>query len=243
MFDKLRNVLGARERRLQPKSWWPESHEEMRRLWERSHQTDQLPIIVDVGAYDGSEAKHFRKIFPEATVYAFEPFSSSFSQLTANVAADKCIKPFNMGLSNRNGLFNFHANSFSATNSLLPSAVTSGETWGQDAPKTESILETSFKTLDTIMQELGIPYVTILKLDVQGAEYLVLEGANQACQSGKIDMIYTEIIIQPTYEGQKRFDQALAIFYDAGFDLHNVFNLNLKKDGRLRQLDAIFTRR
>jgi hypothetical protein len=54
-------------------------------------------------------------------------------------------------------------------------------------------------------------------------------------------MIYTEIITQPTYIGQLRFDEALKAFYGAGFDLHYVYNLTASKSGKLCQVDALFT--
>ncbi len=71
----------------------------------------------------------------------------------------------------------------------------------------------------------------------------MIEGAKRAMAEGRIDMIYSEIITQPTYSGQKRFDEALAIYYDAGFELFNIYNLNFDSQGGLRQVDVIFVRR
>ncbi len=76
---------------------------------------------------------------------------------------------------------------------------------------------------------------------MQGAESLVIAGATSTCNQGMIRLIYSEIIIQPTYKGQKRFDEALAVFYNNGFDLHDIYNMNKTSAGRLRQVDVIFT--
>jgi hypothetical protein len=96
--------------------------------------------------------------------------------------------------------------------------------------------------LDSVISELQLPKIDILKLDVQGAEHLVMKGAGSACRERRINIIYSEIITQPTYVGQKRLDEALGVFYESGFDLHNIYNLNSSESGRLRQVDAIFTR-
>jgi len=136
----------------------------------------------------------------------------------------------------------FHSNPSSATNSLLASDVKATATWGEGLLETNEIIVANFRTLDSFMRELQIPKIHILKLDVQGVEYLVMKGGISSFDKKKVDLIYTEIIIQPTYQNQKRFDQVLALFYDIGFDLHSIYNLELTKDGKLRQVDAIFTR-
>jgi len=69
-----------------------------------------------------------------------------------------------------------------------------------------------------------------------------MSGASGACGRGIIGLVYSEIITQPTYRGQKRFDKALAPFYDSGFDLYNCYHGTCTSDGRLRAVDAIFTK-
>lgn len=201
----------------------------------------QEPIIFDVGAHYGHVSRKFRELFPTSAVYAFEPFKESFEQLKANIASDPKVTVCNFGLSNRNGMQSFHSNSSSATNSLLPSDEAGIQTWGVDLLETQKLVEAQFKTLDSVVHTMRIPRIDILKIDVQGAEHLVIEGAAAACSQGLIRLIYSEIIIQPTYKGQKRFDEALASFYNNGFDLYNIYNMSFTNEGRLRQVDAIFT--
>lgn len=88
---------------------------------------------------------------------------------------------------------------------------------------------------------MQIPKIDILKLDTQGTEVDVIAGAAETCKKKSISIIITEIITQPTYKGQKRFDEILSVFYNAGFDLHSFHEMSHTADGRFRQLDAIFT--
>jgi len=200
------------------------------------------PIIFDVGAHHGHISRHFRSLFPTSTVYSFEPFQDSFEQLKANTASDQGIKVFNFGLGDRNGTQSFNSNSSSATNSLLATDELGSLTWGSGLLETKTIVQAEFRTLDSVLEAMRIPRIDILKLDVQGAEPLVMEGALSACRTGAISLVYSEIIIQPTYKGQKRFDESLAAFYRNGFDLYNIYNMCYTAEGRLCQVDATFTK-
>ena len=204
--------------------------------------TTDAPIIFDVGAHHGLVSKKFRELFPKATIYAFEPFIKSFEQLKVNICSDKGIHVFNFGLSEKVGSRLFHCNSSSATNSILATDVEGAITWEGGILETQDVVSAKFETVDSVVAAMQIPRIDILKLDVQGAEPLVITGAEKTIHSGKIALIYSEIITQPTYSNQKRFDRALEVFYDSGYDLYNIYNLNNTRDGRLRQVDAIFTK-
>jgi FkbM family methyltransferase len=201
------------------------------------------PIIFDVGAHHGSVALSFRKIFPTATVYAFEPFDESFQNLQANTKDDRNIHVFNFGLSNRVGHQKFYCNKASDTNSIFKTDEDAIKTWGKGLLETEKVVEVKFDTIDSTLSTLKIPRIDLLKLDVQGSESLVIAGAADAIGRGLINAIYCEIITQPTYQGQSRFDQALATYYENGFDLYDIYNLSHNTEGRLRVVDAIFTKR
>jgi FkbM family methyltransferase len=200
------------------------------------------PIIFDVGAHHGLVSRHFRSLFPSSTVYSFEPFPDSFEELRINTASDPRIKAFNFGLSDRNGAQSFHSNPSSATNSLLATDELGSFTWGDGLLETQNVVKAEFKTIDSVLDAMNIPRIDILKLDVQGAEPLVMEGALSACRTGIIGLVYSEIIIQPTYKGQKRLDESLATFYANGFDLFSIYNMSFTAEGRLRQVDVIFTK-
>jgi len=200
------------------------------------------PIIFDGGAFIGAIAKLFRGLFPTSTVYSFEPCRETFASLEANVADDPKIRAFNFGLSDRDGTQPFYLNESPMTNSLLASDDLAILTWGPGLLETQTIDEAQFRTIDSVLLEMNIPRIDLLKLDVQGAEGRVMSGASGACGRGIIGLVYSEIITQPTYRGQKRFDKALAPFYDSGFDLYNCYHGTCTSDGRLRAVDAIFTK-
>lgn len=200
------------------------------------------PVIVDVGAFRGNVAIEFSRCFPEATVYALEPFPESFALMERNVAGYPKIVPLNKGLADHEGLRTLHVNKNSATNSVLASSEGGMQLWGGGILETRGTVEASFTTLDALMDAHGLQQIDILKLDVQGAESLVLDGAVRACRQGRVRIIYTEVIMQPTYEQQPRLDQVIRAFYERGFSLFGIYNLNWSSSGLLRQVDGIFVR-
>jgi FkbM family methyltransferase len=201
------------------------------------------PIIFDVGAHQGHLSKHFRLLFPNSTVYAFEPFPESFEILRARTSSDPSIYAYNIGLANDIGIKPFFSNASTACNSLFPTDSISRVAWPSGLLETKEVLNTAFVTLDSVVADNKIRSIDILKLDVQGGEPLVMAGALEACKNKLIRLIYTEIIMQPTYQGQKRLDHFLSVFYESGFDLFNIYNLNTSGGGFLRQVDAIFVRK
>jgi len=200
------------------------------------------PIIFDVGAHRGYITAKFRRLIPSCTIHAFEPFPESYQRLAERNTDDPRVYCHAFGLAERETEVELHANESAATNSILATDDAASETWGSGLLDTQSMVRIRVRPLDRVVEELGVSGIDILKLDVQGAEPLVMEGAAELCRAGKIRMIYTEIITQPTYKGQKRFDEALRVFYNRGFDLYNLYNLNSGDSGQLRQLDAIFTK-
>lgn len=80
-----------------------------------------------------------------------------------------------------------------------------------------------------------------LKIDVQGYEDKVLEGAKNALT--KIRGIQIELSLVPLYEGQLLFDDLYRIITGYGFGLHAfspVYSDSMS--GRLLQFDGVFFR-
>jgi len=203
-------------------------------------QTSNPLTIFDVGAYQGLIAQDYNRLFPEVNLYCFEPFPESFDLLTANTASLPNIHCLPYGLGAVTGPQTIHANAFSATNSLLPTDAKSAVTWGEGLLETQATVSVKIKTLDNAVKELNVDHIDILKLDVQGAEHLVLEGGEKTLSAGLVDLIYTEIILLPTYEGQLYFDEILLRFRQLGYRLYDVYNPSYNQQKQLRQLDAIF---
>jgi len=197
------------------------------------------PVIFDVGANVGATAQRYRALYPRAAIHCFEPYPPSFEALSEALSADSLVSLHRLALSSARGSGVLNVNRNAETNSLLPSDAHAARYWGKGLLETQSKVEVALQTLDEFCEEHSVARIDVLKLDVQGAEYSVLEGADALLTARRIGMIYAEVIIAPTYVGQRRLVDYLSLLSAKGYELFDLYNPT-RRDGRLIQSDIIF---
>ena len=197
------------------------------------------PVILDIGAHHGGVAKIYREQFPLASIYCFEPFPQSFHVLSKSVERDSRTFCYRTAVSEKKGTAVLSANLDSATNSLLTTDERGTSFWGEGLLDTMSHVEVGTTTVDKLCPEVGIFHIDILKMDVQGAEFSVLVGAEDMLANQRISLIYTEVIMCPTYEGQHKLHEYLSFLGSFGYDFLDFFN-PLRSHNQLIQTDVIF---
>lgn len=229
-------MLGYQVRRhVDPAAEVPAHHRGLQRICNGSAN----PTIFDVGAHHGETEQLLRKLLPSATIHCFEPFPSSFAVLEQSLSGGSYAH--NFGFAENSGQKSFQANAMDVTNSLLPLETSAPSTWELGSLRPEGQIECRFETIDNFMQDKVIAQIDLLKIDTQGAEYLVLEGARNALDSRSIKNVYLEIITAQTYVGQKDFAFYVDFFDRAGFKLYGLYDTWHNTNGELLQLDALFT--
>jgi FkbM family methyltransferase len=190
LFDSLFFRLGyhlqpLRERR---------APERLTGAWLRSKN---IQTIIDAGGGGGDFAKRIRKLLPDAKIISFETHEPSFKKLKDNMRSDKNFEAHFIALNNYNGTATFRISSYDGSSSLLPMADLHKDAY----PITKSITEVQVdcKRLDDLLDANALKKNILFKLDVQGAEKLVMEGAEQVLQQTKI--VFCEINFQELYEG------------------------------------------
>lgn len=196
------------------------------------------PVIFDVGAHIGETARHFRSLFPDATLHCFEPFPDSYAKLSVATASDARVFPHAVALSDKTGTAHLKSNTGSATNSLLATDPKAAEYWGSGSLETRNEVEVRTQTIDDFCAGAGIARIDILKLDVQGAEFSVLTGSRGLLEQRAIGLVFMEMIMAPTYVGQRKLHEYLAMFDSLGYALLDLYT-PLHSGNRLIQCDAI----
>ncbi|TAJ82274.1 MAG: FkbM family methyltransferase [Gallionellaceae bacterium] len=197
------------------------------------------PVIFDVGAHKGDVSKIYRALFPSSRIYAFEPFPQSFQELTGNVGGDAQIHCFELAISNIEGRAILNGNKFAPTNSLLQGDKRGALYWGAGVLDTVSQVEVKTTSIDSFCVDAGIPHIDILKIDVQGAEFSVLEGCSQYLKNHSVSLIYAEFIMCPTYKGQHTFYDYVKFLNSFGYEFHDLCN-PIRNQIQLMQADLIF---
>lgn len=197
-------------------------------------------IIFDVGAHFGETALKFNQLFNNCIIYSFEPFFESFKILKESTQNYQNIEIIDIALWNKIGEINFHVNRSSGTNSILSTHEQGPNIWGDGLLDILGTIKINATTIDNFIEDNRISKIDILKLDTQGTECQVIEGAKEAIKKGLIKLIYMEIITMPTYRNQKTLDEILKVLRINNFNLYNMYNYSYTDKGELRQIDAIF---
>lgn len=201
-------------------------------------KSEKKLIIFDVGAYIGNSATNYSKWFPGSQIYSFEPFESNFKKLKKIKSSQ--VSSFNIGFSDIAQTEALLINAGTGTNSMLALSENASALWGgiKDLiPVSKSNCD--FSTIDLFMEQNLIDEIDFLKIDVQGAEFKVLEGAKKHLASKKIKLIQLEVIIVGTYEGQKTMGFYLNLFESLGYKLKGISDMAYHR-GQLLQLDMFF---
>lgn len=189
-------------------------------------------VIFDVGANVGNYTARMLEIVSSASIYCFEPFDSSFNQLSNRFASQVLVRPARLALADFIGEKNFYVNSaFSETNSLLKPA----------SLEQASVVQVACTTIDAVAKLYNLNTIHVLKIDVQGAELAVLKGATAMLSSKKIDLIRVEVIFDRLYDEQSFFGETLKYLNAHGYKfsgfIEPVYNNNI-----MLWSDAIFVK-
>jgi FkbM family methyltransferase len=138
--------------------------------------------IFDVGGNFGQSAIKFSRAFPEATILSFEPVPDSFQKLLENTAGISNIRAFNHGFGDKAGCFKIQLQPNAGGNSLLA------------AQSHQGAVEVRIETLDAFVSEKGINTIDLLKIDVEGFELQVLQGASEMLARGGVRHVFAECV-------------------------------------------------
>ena len=147
------------------------------------------PVLFDVGANVGRYTLSLLKTFADAQIYAFEPHPGNFSTLKNNTA-ERNVNLQNCAVGESPGelvLYDRADRENGSSHASLYEAVIS-EIHKKD------ILEfpVAVKTLDDFCENNQISEIDFIKIDTEGNELAVLNGAKKMLEEHKIKCIHFE---------------------------------------------------
>lgn len=234
-FRNLAKKVGLDVRRLQPFS------DEFDNLVFMLEKLD-VKTVVDVGANNGGFGSSLFGAGYKHKLISFEPLPKAHAKLTerSQLYEDWHIMPAcAVGRQYERAQFNVAGNSSSSSLLVMNSLHT------DVAPKSKTVdqIEVTVERLDVLLAKydsfFGEPF--LLKIDTQGSEGAVLEGAIGLLDS--VMAIRTEVSFVSLYEGQILFDELYSRIRGLGFDFWDLTPvLRDARSGKMIQGDATFVR-
>jgi len=192
------------------------------------------PRIIDIGAHEGESIIRFNKLFNNPEIHSFEPQIESFKKLEKLKTNNIYLNNFGLGSKSENK--DIYINSNTAASSYLNIDNKSKYFRSLKTIKKE---ETKIDTLDNYLIEKKIDFIDLMKIDVQGFENEVLNGALKSLN--KVNLIEIEIVFVNYYEKYNSFYEIENILKNYNFELYSLSSITLnRKNDRLRNLDALY---
>lgn len=196
--------------------------------------------VLDVGANVGQFAVAAAKTFKGVEVHSFEPQPDCVDSLKKHVRTLDNVNVYACALGDKEGMATLHVNSHRHSSSILPLGVHHKKAF-PDAQEV-SVIEVPVLTLDQKMADVSLPSPVLLKLDVQGYETRVLQGA--AVTLRQVDYVVLEASFKPLYEGERLFVDIMNLMDELGFRFARPVGwLSDDRTGEILQIDALFERR
>jgi FkbM family methyltransferase len=185
---------------------------------------DNVNVIFDIGACHGLESVEFAKKFNNSKVFTFEANPVSYDICLENTKDYSSISVVNLAVNDFDGKCKFYPMDKDKTittwedgNQGASSLYKANGAYDHIEKYVQYEIEVPCTRLDTFCEKNNIDKVDIIWMDLQGAELKALQSLGYLLET--VQIIHTELEINPMYEGQCVFNDVHKFLLDNQFDL------------------------
>jgi FkbM family methyltransferase len=234
----------ARARKLLTVVREPEYRRALRHGVAASVEHEAIPLrgefrtVIDAGANRGQFAVFAARRFPRAKLICFEPLPGPRAQLQRAVGATDRLRVSDFALGAASEEAEFHVSAADDSSSLLAIGQRQREAFpGTDERTTMTV---QVRRLDEVLRPEELVAPVLLKIDVQGGELGVLQGAAELLQS--IDAVLVEVSFVALYAGQALADEVWGHLQGHGFSCRGAWSMAYGARQECLQGDLLFAR-
>lgn len=201
-----------------------------------NNEGDNEVTIFDVGANVGQYQRAMLKRLRISNfkVHCFEPSPSTFNVLKKNTT-DKRVKINNFGLGEKDAqLPLFRTGELSALSSLYKKEA--GDYYNIETMEEQEVVE--IKTLDGYCEEFKINFIHLLKIDVEGNELNVLQGAKNTLAQGKIK--YVQFEFGPTNIDSKTYFRDFYKMLSGNYRFYRMLSDGFYEIKKYTEMEEVF---
>ncbi|NQT06483.1 MAG: FkbM family methyltransferase [Candidatus Omnitrophica bacterium] len=196
--------------------------------------------ILDIGASSGNFTKCSNYLFSEADIYAFEPISELYERLCGLQKKIRTLKCYNIALGNKTTETVMHKNAYINASSLLEISDIHKDACPRSSTTEPEVVKVD--KLDSILNNVSLQKPLLIKIDVQGYENLVLEGAKKILRD--TDYIICELSFFSLYKNQSLFNDLYSFLLNSGFSYFGpLIEHRHPRTHSILQIDGLFMRK
>ncbi|MET3962021.1 FkbM family methyltransferase [Marmoricola sp. OAE513] len=200
----------------------------------------ELGTVLDIGGNIGQYGASLRASGYRGRIISCEPLSDAFPLLAKRASGDAGWTALNTAVGSEPGEIEINVSANSYSSSVLPMT----DAHSLAAPGSEYVRAEKVPLVtiaDIVASERVDAATTLLKIDTQGYESQVLDGAGELLAS--FAAVQLELSMVPLYDGAQLFGDLVARMENAGF---GIFALEGgfadPRTGRMLQCDGFFLR-
>ncbi|GAA1860995.1 [alpha-L-fucopyranosyl-(1-_3)-alpha-L-rhamnopyran osyl-(1-_3)-2-O-methyl-alpha-L-rhamnopyranosyl] dimycocerosyl phenol-phthiocerol 2'''-O-methyltransferase [Pseudonocardia ailaonensis] len=203
-----------------------------------------VDTVVDVGANSGQYGANLRRLGFTGRIVSFEPVAEACAAARRRSAKDARWSVQQLALGAEPARVEIHVAANGAASSSVLRMLPAHEDAAPEAKVVRSE-DVEQQPLDEVWdQHVGAGGRAFLKIDVQGYERHVLDGATRVLADGLVAGLQLELSYVALYEGGWNQAEALAWADGHGFELFRILpGFSDAATGRMLQADGIFFRR
>jgi FkbM family methyltransferase len=201
----------------------------------------RISCVLDVGARCGDYGLWLRRNGYRGNIISFEPIQENFKELAAAAARDSKWHCYNYALGARDSVASINVSRLTHFSSFRQPNTAAAALFG-GAPEVQRSEEVEIRRLDSVLDTLPTTLSgrTYLKLDTQGWDLEVLEGAHRALDY--IVALQTEVAVQPIYDEMPLMQDSLSAITGRGFTPSGFFPVTLDSAMALIEFDLVAVR-
>jgi FkbM family methyltransferase len=201
-------------------------------------KTCDINVIFDIGANIGQTGIHFREYGYTGKIVSFEPLNDAYAQLLKASKGDQKWETRNCAIGNADTTTKINISGNSVSSSLLDMLPTHENS----APESKYVgqQEILVKKIDTVFPEIvGASDNVMLKIDTQGFEKMVIDGAKSSLDQIKI--VQLEVSLVPLYKDELLLTEMIQFMDKMNFQLFSLEDAYEDSiTGQLMQVDCVF---
>ena len=202
----------------------------------------EVDVVFDIGANIGQFASELRAIGYKGKIVSFEPLPDAYKKLVEKASGDKLWDIHTQcAIGDFDGEIEINVAGNSVSSSILPML----EKHSDSAKNSAYIgkIKSPISCLDSVAgQYLSGSEKFFIKIDTQGFEWQVLDGATESLAQAQ--GVLCELSLVPLYQGQRLWRDMMERLQVEGFSLWAVQKgFTEPLTGQTLQIDAIFYRK